>query len=69
MRTETSCYFGQGRAWLCEELPLKSVGISRTGGRGLQAWRKGHSRLDVLLKFSQTMQSPGLEVLIKWTQR
>lgn len=46
MGTETeSCYFGQGRAWLCEELLLKSVRVSRTGGRGLQAWRKGCSRL------------------------
>lgn len=35
-----SRYFGQGRAWLCEELLWKSVGVSRAGGGGLQAWRK-----------------------------
>lgn len=40
-----SCYFGQGRAWLCEELLLKSVGVSRAAGGGSRPGGRERSRL------------------------
>lgn len=45
-----SRYFGQGRAWLCEELLLKSVGVSRAAGGGSRPGGRERSRLGQLVQ-------------------